>query len=127
MKYEQSLTSDEENGEEDNDDDLITLNGCGQITQWRFPKGMERCPLISCQELFDDRSEAIDHYKMQHAKKSILCYVCDIPIYTYSSKDFEAHFRRMHPDAEIPFQFNGRIKQEIQPNKVFIETDWITF
>lgn len=126
--YGQNVASDEANeGEKDDGYDLIELTGCGKISQWRFPKDLERCPISSCQELFDDRFEAIDHYRKEHAKNSILCYICAIPIYTYSFKDFEAHFNRMHPNDGIPFQFNQKIKQEPQPAKVCIEINLLSY
>lgn len=116
IKSEPNLVSDEEYEGEEIVDDSITLYGCGTVSKWRFPKGMERCPVSNCQELFDYRSEAIEHFKQKHAKRSILCYICGIPIYTYNSRDFESHFNRMHPDKEIPFQFNRKVK--LEPKKV---------
>lgn len=89
------------------EDDMITLHGCGQITYWRFPQNIKQCPKISCLEDFDSRLDAIDHYRQQHAEKAILCTLCNKPISTLQAWNFEDHFRRMHPFKTIPYDFNG--------------------
>lgn len=81
---------------------------------------MERCPVTSCQELFDSRDDAINHYKEQHATKSILCNICKSPITTFSAKDFENHFKRWHPNDVMPFEFPQKVKKEIHSDKVRI-------
>lgn len=82
---------------------------------------MERCPVTSCQEFFDCRDDAIDHFKERHATKCIFCHICDLPVTTFSSKDFENHFKRRHPDDVMPLEFNQKVKKEIHSENVRIQ------
>lgn len=94
---------------DDEEDDLITLNGCGQVTQWRFPD-TKICPVQNCRLLFGIRSDAMHHYKKRHAKVSILCPICEKPIISHKPSDFMRHFLRIHPNNETPFVFGARAK-----------------
>lgn len=87
-------------------DDTILLSGLDRTTFWKFPQ-QNFCPHPYCQKDFENRSEAIGHFKSEHAKYAILCSVCEPqkPIYTYSRVGFKAHYRNHHPNAEIPFGF----------------------
>lgn len=82
--------------------DLITLNGCGIQTYWKFPKGIKRCPVLRCNFSSDEHAEVITHYKEKHANRSILCEICKKPIYSNDRKDFRRHFQRMHPNVKVP-------------------------
>lgn len=105
--------------------DLILLKGCGQTTQWKFPAERTSCPVTNCLEQFEDRVTAIEHYKKNHTQKSILCYLCNAPMVVWSDKDFENHYRRIHPDVEMPVQFNQKIKQEPSTKNVCVSRDRI--
>lgn len=109
------VTNEDEQSEKN---DVITLKGCGVITQWTFPENQTRCPISGCWKLFDNRSIAIEHYKRSHSKKTILCFACNAPMCVYNDDDFENHYRRMHPDVEMPFQFNQKIKEELPSENV---------
>lgn len=89
-------------------DDLIMLNGLGETTFWYFPKHINHCPVLGCGLTFPTRSEAIAHYKMKHASQFILCSICVKPISTRESGRVKAHYRTMHPDAEMPTYIKDR-------------------
>lgn len=86
-------------------DDIVFLFGLGKKTQWKFPK-ISYCPHPSCQEEFENRNQAIDHFRCVHSQSVILCSECFKPIFTYSIDGFKEHYRSSHPDAEIPYDFN---------------------
>lgn len=94
------------------EDDLITLNGCGRITKWRFSKDLKQCPVSKCNLEFETRQEAIVHYKMTHAKNSIFCALCDKPICTDTTREFLIHYGRMHPNEKVPFNL-GEAKKPV--------------
>lgn len=102
-----------------NIEDLITLTGCGYITQWRFPQNQQQCPNNLCRADFESRSEAIVHYQERHADHMILCDICNKPIALgikagiQSPVNFTNHYKRMHPNTEISYDFN----------KIIINTD----
>lgn len=87
--------------------DIITLTGLEITTLWKFPQ-INYCPHPSCQEDFEDRSEAISHFISKHSDHAILCSICipPKPVYTYSIDGFTQHYRNHHPDADIPYGFN---------------------
>lgn len=100
----------------DNADDLITLSGVGYITQWRFPVHSNECPLKSCREKFGLRSDAIAHYKRQHAMNAIHCAICDRPISTGKLRwNFIQHYKIMHPGVKMPFDFEKWINKDQMP------------
>lgn len=69
---------------DDDDDDLITLSGLGRITYWRYPKKKwQTCPVGQCNWKFEDRSDAIAHYKTAHSHSTICCHICHKAIVTY--------------------------------------------
>lgn len=92
------------------EDDLITLNGCGQVTKWRFSKNLKQCPVNGCNLKFATRQEAIAHYKMTHAKNSIYCAICAKPICSSKPGQFRIHYGRMHPNEKVPFNLGEAIK-----------------
>lgn len=94
--------------EEEEVDDLITLEGSGHITQWRFPSNITRCPVHNCRETFEVRSAGIAHYKEKHAKGAILCLLCDKPIYAPNVLTFVNHCRDRHQGEQIPYDFNKK-------------------
>ena len=94
-------------------DDLITLNGCGYITQWRFPRNQQQCPKHLCRQEFKSRAAAISHYQEKHANDAILCEICDKPIATGKIKrlrhlSFLDHYKRLHPNTKIPYDFGDQ-------------------
>lgn len=93
------------------DDDLVTLYGCGYITQWRFPMHLKECPVRGCRLQFKNRQNTIAHYKKVHAKNAILCSLCNKPIAAKQASLFIKHYRRMHPKSSVPFDF-GRITHQ---------------
>lgn len=80
-------------------DDMITLNGFGIQTVWQYPKNITYCTNRSCGCTFDNRSDAINHYKEQHADQFILCSVCTKPV---AARSFIKHYKNIHPHNEIP-------------------------
>lgn len=83
----------------------ITMNGCGQLTSWIFPD-TTMCPNGSCKRKFNNRSETMTHFRDQHAKDSILCKICQKPISTKSSHEFARHYKRLHPNLKVPYNFD---------------------
>lgn len=88
--------------EKDEEDDLITLSGFGQTTYWIFPSNITHCPVGRCKAVFEERFQAIQHYKQSHADISIVCPKCDRPVVARKRKDFLTHYARRHPGEEPP-------------------------
>lgn len=65
---------------------------------------------------FINRSSAIQHYREEHAMKSIFCYLCEKPILAHLSTDFEQHFHEMHPNSQMEFCFDE--KTNARPQKI---------
>lgn len=82
-------------------DDLIILEGGGQIEQWRFPDEFAQCPVEECGTQFTVRMDAITHFKKQHAKSAMYCSICDMPITAERSEDSKEHFHEKHPDVDV--------------------------
>ncbi|XP_055296597.1 zinc finger protein 271-like [Sitodiplosis mosellana] len=108
----ETLSSIELSSESDAEDDLITLNGCGVQTVWRFPTDLKHCPNLRCGLEFGVRSDVIVHYKKCHASHSILCPICDKPISAQSSKDFKSHHKKIHPNEELPYDLGAKRKRK---------------
>ncbi|XP_031628229.1 uncharacterized protein LOC116344008 isoform X3 [Contarinia nasturtii] len=90
--------------DEENDfDDLITLNSNGIETQWRFPPNMNYCPVLNCRIQFGIRYDAVQHYKKRHANQAILCNICNKPISTKSTYEFKKHYSKLHPNTDLPY------------------------
>lgn len=103
-----TVSQDDKGEERIQEDDLITLRGCGQITQWRFPEHMTRCPFVRCHKHFESRPDAIDHFKMNHTVNMILCFTCNKPIRSAYPVQFIEHHRNRHPNIPMPFDFSER-------------------
>lgn len=86
-----------------NDKDLITLSGCRQTTYWRFPPNLTHCPNKRCGAEFEDRSDAIEHYKEMHAVHCILCPKCDRPIAAQNKTNLLVHYASQHPGEMPPY------------------------
>lgn len=95
----------EADGDYEEESDWITLNGCGKITRWQFPRNETRCQEPSCGLDFELHSDVITHFKEQHAEHAILCYICDKAIRAESPVEFETHFDTIHPGVRVPFVF----------------------
>lgn len=98
-----NLQSDNNDKNEDEVDDLITLRGCGRITQWRFPSDITRCPVHRCPHTFHSRAKAINHYKEKHANYAILCPICEKPIAAHSKHGFISHYEKWHAYQKVPY------------------------
>lgn len=100
---------------ENEESDLITLIGLGQITYWRFPNNLKKCPLHTCPMAFKDRSGAIAHYKEQHAKGSILCPLCNWPVCANCNpKEFISHYNEKHSNIPLPYEFGNNATQPME-------------
>lgn len=95
---------------QNDDDEAIILSGCGLITQYMFPADLDKCPVPKCHAIVKNRSEAISHYRESHARKSILCPLCEKPICGGRSK-FMRHHHRIHPNMAMQFEFNETTKK----------------
>lgn len=85
------------------DDDVITLEGLGKIMKWQFPE-TNTCPIRRCHLSFRNRSAAIAHYKEKHSKKCTLCPVCKKPIALSKNtcwSNLRTHLRTQHPNVKI--------------------------
>lgn len=98
----------------DKDNDLITLGGCGRITQWRYPNNLMQCPNVKCCKEFETRSNAIAHFKELHAKDAILCSICQKPIAAQYESVFIRHWERKHPQMKMPYGFGTAPNQTKQ-------------
>lgn len=97
--------------ENDDIDDLITLNGGGYLTQLRFPPNQNQCPMRLCNAVFESRSAAISHYREQHANSSVLCDACNKPIaLSKHLGNIRRHYRREHPGRNIPYKYDKGIE-----------------
>lgn len=105
----------------DKDDDLITLSTSDQVSHWRFPQNTSQCPVKSCQEEFDSRSDAIAHYKHEHADKAIFCPPCNKPIAVRRLAQFLTHFHKKHPFKKNPYDVRG--KEAVAPEKSSDQND----
>lgn len=97
-------------------DDLIVLGGCGLKFTWRFPQSTQ-CPVKNCKIQFGKRSDAIDHYKVNHAKKTTLCPACNSPILMRSFGDIAFHYRKRHPNKDLPLCFKSPYERKKMDNK----------
>lgn len=104
--------------DDDKHDDLITLRGGGQITQWKFPENIKNCPIHNCDTRFAVRSDAIEHFKQQHTGQSIYCSICDKPIATSGLFGFKMHYFQVHPNEELPEKSNDGNQSIELPEKV---------
>lgn len=103
------MYSESENAKSDEEEnDLITLSGCGQTTYWRFPQDLKHCPVQSCRIQFGVRSDAINHYQKRHAIYSLLCPICVKPICAQRKYDFQTHFAKVHPMEEMPYDLDAK-------------------
>lgn len=84
---------------------MISLYACGQITHFQFPKTTKQCPVANCRLKFEKRSDCIAHYKDLHAQGSILCPICKKPIRAHRPLNFRAHYERIHPNQQVPYDF----------------------
>lgn len=92
--------------EDDNDEDLIVLEGCNQITKWRFPADTKKCPALRCEFSFSTHSACRNHFKKVHAKHSICCPICLKPYVALNPRNFLTHFQNAHPNSRMPFKFD---------------------
>lgn len=89
------------------DDDIITLSGCGITTRWRYPKDSKKCPFKNCRKTSKNQSYAIAHYKKEHSADGILCEICKKPICCRLVKTFIEHYKRQHPNEKVPYAFQS--------------------
>lgn len=103
----------------DDEDDVITLNGCGRISHWKFPADLTNCPVFKCNAEFGLRSDAIDHYKKCHAMNAIYCSMCEKPIAAYTLSNLKAHYTRMHPGIDFILNFKDEpsTSKDLSPKK----------
>lgn len=87
----------------DKDGDLITLSGNNQTTYWKFPLNIRHCPNKRCSEEFENRSDAIEHYRQTHARYCILCPICDRPIAVQNKANLMVHYSNKHPGEMPPY------------------------
>lgn len=100
----------------ENQRDFIELSGCGLTTRWVPPKRLTKCPVRQCHAEVEDRTEIITHYREKHARSSILCQLCNTPICSSSSKNFIQHYKRMHQNTKVPYDFGRRGNQSVEPH-----------
>lgn len=97
--------------QDENEDDLITISGLNWITEWKFPKNLTQCPVhrcnqdLGCNNQLEIRSAAISHFKERHAKRAVFCFICEKLIICWFKSSFDRHYRRIHPNKKIPFNF----------------------
>lgn len=90
---------------DNNDEDLIELEGCSIRTTWRFPKDTKECPALRCDFEFSTHSACRNHFKKVHAKHAICCPECHKQYVAFNPRNFLLHFQNAHPNARMPFKF----------------------
>lgn len=90
--------------DDDVDDDLITLFGCGKIWHWNFPKKIKRCPIRNCSAKCNARLDAIAHYQKYHTKNAILCSTCNKPVSAQKKSNIVQHYAAHHPHVKPPLK-----------------------
>lgn len=74
---------------------------------WPFPR-VTWCPHRGCNENFEHRKEAKNHYIIQHAPNVVLCTLCEPkkPITTYV---IPAHYATVHSGAQLPPDWKEKV------------------
>lgn len=98
---------------------MIVLNGCGMRIMWQFPPRITHCPVKCCFKRFGVRSDAIVHYKENHAERSTLCPICNSPVIMRRFGDINDHYKRRHPNSDLPSYFAGLAKRKKSQTKRF--------
>lgn len=108
-------TDSETEKDDDEQEDLIELHGCGLTTYWKFPKNVKNCPVHRCRANFGVRSDAIRHYRNYHANRAILCPICVKPILCANRSFFNIkdHYNRVHPNEELPYDFSAKTNLQV--------------
>lgn len=88
---------------EQNIDDIfmIPVFGYDKVKKWKFPY-VKCCPVKDCGKAFFAREFVIQHYREIHAENTLWCSVCDRGIGTNKTKQLLKHYRKKHPDAALP-------------------------
>lgn len=106
------LSNGDGDDKQQNDDDNLTLNGCGYITHWKISQtDWNRCPIINCKKTFKLRSHAILHFKKQHASDSICCTICNKPVLAQNFSEFIEHYENHGEKDLIILRGCGQISQ----------------
>lgn len=87
---------------DDDEHDWITLSGCNQISQWKFPPKRTHCPVQKCRAQFETIKQTILHYKTVHAEHGVLCPLCNKPIIAKLTVTYKRHFMSVHPGEKFP-------------------------
>lgn len=109
----------------DKEDDLITLSGCGQQTQWRFPPELTRCPVSNCKKKFGIRAHAIAHYRGLHAKYAVFCSICNGPVSAKDIRTFSQHYDKRHPDEEKPVHLKDSMNGFEEVRIVLLQLNYV--
>lgn len=120
VNFDFSQTPDGSGSENDEENDLIILEGCGQRTEYHFPKETTACPIYTCRKDFGIRALAIDHFKLQHSKHSIFCEVCQKVVKAKSPASFLSHHKNMHPHVEPPEFLTKPIPKQVEVRNFFL-------
>lgn len=96
------LQSNSGDSDNDSENELITLTGGNEITQWSFPKHIKNCPADNCGMQFGVRFDVIVHYKKRHTMNHFYCAKCDNVISTSHHKDLDEHYYKTHPSKKLP-------------------------
>lgn len=100
-----------QSSKDDDEHDWITLSGCNQISQWKFPPNKTNCPVQKCRAQFEDRAQTILHYKTVHAEHGVLCPLCNKPIIAKLTVTYKRHFMSLHPGEKFPLDEIDRIEE----------------
>lgn len=96
---------------------MVVLSGCGIRVTWQFPPRIKRCPWKNCLKGFGVRSDAIVHFKRNHAERSTLCHICNKPILMRRFGDINHHYRRRHPNVNLPSYLDKSSKKKETDDK----------
>lgn len=67
---------------------------------------------MNCSAKFQHRSQAIYHYRKLHSI-AILCQICEKPISAKDLYNLVTHFKKVHPDKDIPENIKQKLGKKI--------------
>lgn len=72
-------------------------------------------PIKYCGNEFENRSAAIDHFKMLHVMNTIYCPLCCEPCCANFPTDFKQHYQIFHQKHKMPYSFDEGMDDSAAP------------
>lgn len=77
---------------------------------------------MCCPDTFQFRYVAKNHFILKHARNSIYCSICDIPITAYKYVEYIEHYRQTHPNVNPVDNLKPKVEYDSGDFSVYI--DW---